>query len=60
MRLGSQDASMFFHRGMIEKRLGQTAAAIDDLTHALHINPYFSLLWSPVARETLASLSGGL
>jgi tetratricopeptide (TPR) repeat protein len=60
MRLGSQDASMFFHRGMIEKRLGQTAAAIDDLTHALHINPYFSLLWSPVARETLASLWGGL
>jgi tetratricopeptide (TPR) repeat protein len=56
LRLGTQDATMFFHRGMIEARLGQTAAAIGDLEQALHINPYFSLLWAPVARQTLASL----
>jgi len=56
LRLGTQDATMFFHRGMIEARLGQAAAAIGDLQQALHINPYFSLLWAPVARRTLASL----
>jgi tetratricopeptide (TPR) repeat protein len=56
LRLGTQDATMFFHRGMIEARLGQAAAAIGDLHQALHINPYFSLLWAPVARQTLASL----
>ena len=56
LRLGTQDATMFFHRGMIEARLGQTAAAIADLHQALYINPYFSLLWAPVARSTLTSL----
>ena len=56
LRLGTQDATMFFHRGMIEARLGQTAAAIADLHQALYINPYFSLLWAPVARNTLTSL----
>ena len=55
-RLGTQDAGMFFHRGMIEARLGQIAAAVSDLRRALSINPYFSLLWAPVARQTLASL----
>jgi len=56
LRLGTQDATMFFHRGMIEARLGQTAAAIADLHQAVYINPYFSLLWAPVARSTLTSL----
>jgi len=57
LRLGTQDATMFFHRGMIEARLGQAAAAIADLRHALGINPFFSLLWAPVARQTLVSLT---
>ena len=56
LRLGTQDAAMFFHRGMIEARLGMGAAAIADLRHALTTNPYFSLLWVPVARQTLVSL----
>ena len=56
LRLGTQDATMFFHRGMIEARLDQTAAAIGDLHQALYINPYFSLLWAPVARNTLIAL----
>jgi hypothetical protein len=41
---------------MIEARLGQASAARADLETALRINPYFSVLWSPVARQTLASL----
>lgn len=57
MRLGTQDAAMFFHRGMIEARLGMGRAALADLLHALSINPYFSLVWAPVARQTVAALS---
>ena len=56
MRLGTQDASIFFHRGLIEARLGLRAAAIADLRQALRINPYFSLLWAPVAQQKLDSL----
>ena len=57
-RLGTQDAAIYFHSGMIEARLGQSSAAMADLRHALAINPSFSLLWAPVARQTLASLGG--
>ena len=56
IRLGTQDAGMYFHRGMIEARLGQISAAVDDLNRALRINPHFSVLWAPVARQSLASL----
>jgi tetratricopeptide (TPR) repeat protein len=55
-RLGTRDAGMYFHRGMIEARLGRAGAARADLQMTLRINPYFSLLWSAVARQTLASL----
>ena len=56
VRLGTRDAGMYFHRGMIEARLGQIGAARTDLQTALRINPYFSVVWSPIARQTLASL----
>ena len=59
IRLGTRDAGMYFHRGMIEARLGQTSTARTDLQTALRINPYFSVIWSPVARQTLASIRGG-
>ncbi|TMF12602.1 MAG: tetratricopeptide repeat protein [Chloroflexi bacterium] len=59
IRLGTRDAGMYFHRGMIEARLGQTSTARTDLQTALRINPYFSVIWSPVARQTLASVRGG-
>jgi tetratricopeptide (TPR) repeat protein len=55
-RLGTKDAAMYFHRGMIEARLGQAGAARADLQTALGINPYFSVIWSPVARRTLENL----
>ena len=57
IRLGTKDAGMYFHQGMIEARLGQASAARADLQTALRVNPYFSVLWSPVARQTLASLN---
>jgi tetratricopeptide (TPR) repeat protein len=51
LRLGTQDALKFFHRGAIERCLGHTAASDRWLRHALALNPHFSLLWAPVARR---------
>ncbi len=51
LRLGTQDASKFFHRGMIERCLGRPAAARAWFREALALNPRFSLLWAPVARR---------
>ena len=53
LRLGTRDASFFFHRGMIERCLGDTAKAGRWFARALDQNPHFSLLWSPVARKAL-------
>jgi len=51
LRLGTRDALKFFHRGMIERCLGNQAGSRFWLRRALHQNPYFSLLWAPVARR---------
>ncbi len=56
--LGWQNALMYFHRGMIERALGQGSAARHDLATALQINPSFSSLWSLTATQTLAGLEG--
>jgi tetratricopeptide (TPR) repeat protein len=53
LRLGTRDASFFFHRGMIERCLGRSAAARSWFARALRQNPHFSLIWSPVARKAL-------
>ena len=53
LRLGTQDALKFFHRGVIERCLGHRAAARTWFSRALQLNPHFSLLWAPVAREAL-------
>src|SRR5262245_35109314 len=49
LRLGTQDALKFFHRGMIERCLGDRAQARMWFQRALALNPHFSVLWSPVA-----------
>ena len=41
LRLGTVDAVKYFHRGMIERCLGNRAAARAWLTRALRVNPYF-------------------
>jgi tetratricopeptide (TPR) repeat protein len=53
LRLGTQDALKLFHRGMIERCLGNRAMGIAFLHRALALNPHFSVLWSPVARKAL-------
>jgi tetratricopeptide (TPR) repeat protein len=59
MKLGTQDANLYYHAGMIYYRLGQKERAQEYLEHALALNPHFSLLQSDRAKETLAELGGG-
>jgi tetratricopeptide (TPR) repeat protein len=49
--LGTLDALKFFHRGMIERCLGNRALARTWFRRALRLNPDFSLLWAPTARR---------
>ena len=51
LRLGTRDALKFFHRGMIERCLGNTAVSRGWFRRALALNPHFSVRWSPVARR---------
>lgn len=41
MRLGTRDARLFFHAGMISRALGKENEAVRYLRRALEINPYF-------------------
>jgi tetratricopeptide (TPR) repeat protein len=51
LRLGTVDANKFFHRGMIERCLSNTAESKRWFRRALAVNPHFSLIWAPVARR---------
>jgi tetratricopeptide (TPR) repeat protein len=51
LRLGTRDATKYFHRGMIERCLGRTATAQAWFRRALGLNPHFSVLWSALARR---------
>lgn len=53
LRLGTRDALKLFHRGMIERCLGNRKAGDAFLRRALALNPSFSTLWSPVAKRAL-------
>src|SRR5207302_1175732 len=46
LRLGTQDALKFFHRGYVEACLGHPAAARAWYGRALALNPHFSILWA--------------
>jgi len=56
LALGTRDAGFFYHAGMIQKALGNAAAARDDLQTALHVNPHFSPLQAPLAQQALSEL----
>jgi tetratricopeptide (TPR) repeat protein len=58
LNLGTRNALFLFHRGMIERELGQTAAARKDLARAQAINPHFSIVWSRSVAATLHALRG--
>ncbi len=59
LSLGTRNALFHFHLGMIQESLGDVPAARAELATALEINPYFSPLWAPVARDVLDRLGGG-
>lgn len=54
LRLGTQDASLHFHAGMIAHARGDRVAAREHLETALRINPTFSIVYAPEARAILA------
>jgi len=51
LRLGTRDAAKFFHRGMIERCLGDRAESRDWFRRALALNPHFSLRFAAVAKR---------
>ncbi|MFJ2633222.1 tetratricopeptide repeat protein [Streptomyces sp. NPDC087422] len=55
---GTRNALFRYHRGMIERSLGDAAAARTDLATALSVNPHFSPLAAPKARAALTALTG--
>lgn len=57
LALGSQDATTFYHAGMIAAALGMTDRARDLISKSLTVNPYFSPIHAPAAKQYLATQS---
>ena len=57
LRLGTQDAMLFYHAGMIAHGLKRFDEAQTYLQRALTHNPYFSLTGAKIASQTLAEMS---
>jgi tetratricopeptide (TPR) repeat protein len=55
---GYRNALFMYHRGMIERALGERSAARTSLSAALKLNPGFSPTGSRTARSALAALGG--
>lgn len=56
LRLGTQNALLRFHAGMIAAARGENDRAVGLLEDALQLNPHFSVRYAPEARATLARL----
>jgi len=56
LRLGTKDAKLFYHAGMIHHRLGELEKAKDFLTQALSTNPHFHILFADHATNTLKEI----
>lgn len=57
LRLGTRDARLYFHAGMIHRALGDAEQARDYLARALAVNPRFHPLQADVATRVLAALA---
>ena len=55
LRLGTKDARLFYHAGMIAQAAGDKSGARDYLKRALALNPQFDPLQAPIARKALES-----
>ncbi len=51
LRLGTNDARIFYHAAMIARAAGDETAARDYLQSALKLNPQFDPLHSPIAQD---------
>ncbi len=58
-QLGMKNALFAYHRGVIEQALGNHAAAVQWLQKSLDINPYFSPLLVPRAKQALDAAQKG-
>ncbi|MEW6128616.1 MAG: tetratricopeptide repeat protein [Acidobacteriota bacterium] len=56
LNLGTRDARLFYHAGMIAKAAGDLAAARDFLNRALILNPEFDALQALQAKRALAEI----
>jgi tetratricopeptide (TPR) repeat protein len=56
LRLGTRDARLFFHAGLIHHALGHAEQAREYLEQALATNPHFHVLQADVARDVLVAL----
>ena len=54
LRLGTRDAKLFYHAGMIARARGDAASARDYLQRALKLNPQFDPLQAAIAAKALA------
>ena len=55
LRLGTEDASMLFHAGMIARDAGRERLGIRYITRAVELNPAFSFLHAATAERVLKS-----
>jgi tetratricopeptide (TPR) repeat protein len=60
LRMGTRDAVLYFHAGMIERALGERATAARYLRDALATNPHFHPVFPAWARAALDSMQAGL
>lgn len=57
LRLGTRDARINFHAGMIYQALGERSNATKHLQLALKINPMFDVLQADIAKQTLRAIT---
>src|SRR2546422_2002484 len=60
LKLGTKDAKLFFHAGMIYQSLGEREKAKEYLRRAVATNPYFHILYADAAAQTLEKLERSL
>ena len=59
LRLGTRDARLYYHAGMIYNELGDRQSAVRYLTLALQTNPTFDVLQAELAKKSLGALKYG-
>ncbi len=57
MRMKTKDASIFYHAGMIYRKMGSESAAREMLLKAVNLNPNFDPIQGPLAAAALREMS---